>query len=439
MTTRTLTNPLKMLGAVGLALLLWGVLLAYTSSPAWASETEIQVNSLEDTAADDGQCTLREAITSANTNKPSGTNPGECVAGGTDDVIRTRRVEGIVNLTGRLPKLSDMFIDAWGVKVRRDTGGTYRIFTVADGAHVGISGMTIANGVAPLDNNVLQSSVGGGVSNEGGTLNIWYCNIINNSASWGGGGIYNRGKLMIRYSTISGNEALYGGGIYDEGNDLTINQSTVSNNHASIDGGGMWTSPRLKMKVINSTFSGNTARNESGRGEANGGAILFKGNKDGYMTVTSSTFTANRADRGGAFYNDSNREGDVLVRNSILAKNRGPNCGARKKIPFIDGFPNPDVLYGFDDGQYNLVDDISCWGGGGYVPEEYIGLDPEGLQYNGGRTDTVALLPTSFAINRIPEGENGCGVAPLDEDQRGVDRPQGNRCDIGSFERRVVQ
>src|SRR5262249_32830332 len=47
----------------------------------------ITVNSPADTTADDGQCTLREAIISANMNTASGTMPGECAAGsgvGTD-------------------------------------------------------------------------------------------------------------------------------------------------------------------------------------------------------------------------------------------------------------------------------------------------------------------------------------------------------------------
>src|SRR5262249_20960682 len=41
----------------------------------------ITVNSTADVVADDGQCTLREAITSANTNAASGVLAGECAAG----------------------------------------------------------------------------------------------------------------------------------------------------------------------------------------------------------------------------------------------------------------------------------------------------------------------------------------------------------------------
>jgi len=48
-----------------------------TAAPA----TTILVNSTADVALDDGQCTLREAITAASTNLPSGASSGECAAG----------------------------------------------------------------------------------------------------------------------------------------------------------------------------------------------------------------------------------------------------------------------------------------------------------------------------------------------------------------------
>jgi CSLREA domain-containing protein len=62
-----LMPPLKILAPiVGVALLVWGLLFAHLSSPAWAAT--ITVKSLADDAdGADGECTLREAITSANT------------------------------------------------------------------------------------------------------------------------------------------------------------------------------------------------------------------------------------------------------------------------------------------------------------------------------------------------------------------------------------
>jgi CSLREA domain-containing protein len=55
-----------------------------------AGGTTITVNSNADTVANDGQCTLREAINSANTNAASGAMSGECAAGqaSTVDIIQ---------------------------------------------------------------------------------------------------------------------------------------------------------------------------------------------------------------------------------------------------------------------------------------------------------------------------------------------------------------
>ena len=82
-----------------------GLLFAYASSPAWAAI--ITVNSIADDAdGTDGECTLREAITAANTDTASGPATGECAAGSGDDDIDFAlpgTAPWTVNLTGALP------------------------------------------------------------------------------------------------------------------------------------------------------------------------------------------------------------------------------------------------------------------------------------------------------------------------------------------------
>jgi CSLREA domain-containing protein len=51
------------------------------------STTTITVNSIADDEADDGECTLREAITAANNDSESGQDDGECGAGSANDTI----------------------------------------------------------------------------------------------------------------------------------------------------------------------------------------------------------------------------------------------------------------------------------------------------------------------------------------------------------------
>ncbi len=55
--------------------------------PAAASAATITVNTTADTTANDGSCTLREAIVAANTDTASGAAAGECVAGVVTDTI----------------------------------------------------------------------------------------------------------------------------------------------------------------------------------------------------------------------------------------------------------------------------------------------------------------------------------------------------------------
>ena len=58
-----------------------GIAIAGTLAAAAAGAATITVNSTGDGAGDDGTCTLREAITAASTNAPSGASPGECAGG----------------------------------------------------------------------------------------------------------------------------------------------------------------------------------------------------------------------------------------------------------------------------------------------------------------------------------------------------------------------
>src|ERR1044072_6734941 len=83
--------------------------LVYTFVTTSAAGTTITVNSTADVAnANDGLCTLREAITAANTNTASGGVAGECAAGSSDasDIIDLTGLSGSITLTAALPDIS---------------------------------------------------------------------------------------------------------------------------------------------------------------------------------------------------------------------------------------------------------------------------------------------------------------------------------------------
>jgi hypothetical protein len=107
-------------------------------------------------------------------------------------------------------------------------GGIYN-----DGGTVEVSDSTISGNQA----SVKAVDGGGGISNSG-TLTVTNCTISDNRAHQGGG-IHNRGTLMVSHSTIgSGNRGFYtGGGIYNDGGTLEVTNSTISGNSTRQGGG----------------------------------------------------------------------------------------------------------------------------------------------------------------------------------------------------------
>ena len=168
------------------------------------------------------------------------------------------------------------------------------------------------------------------------------------------------------------------------------------------------------MTITNSTFSSNSA------GDGGGGAIMNKGT----LTITNSTISGNSAGgigSGGGIRNN----GTATVKNTIVANN-------------IAGFLGPDCNGIFNSDGNNLIEDSSfCTGFTNGQNGDITGVDPvlDALADNGGPTLTHALLEGSPAVDAVPvadctEIEGGA----LTNDQRGIDRPQGDACDIGAFE-----
>ena len=122
--------------------------------PPAAGAATITVNSTSDAAADDGACTLREAITAANTNTASGVMAGECGAGaaGLDAIVFNIPGAGVKTITTALPTI-----------------------TIASGEPVAIDGYTQTGASAntnPLSagiNAVLTIEING---DTGGGLNV---------------------------------------------------------------------------------------------------------------------------------------------------------------------------------------------------------------------------------------------------------------------------
>jgi CSLREA domain-containing protein len=154
--------------------------------------------------------------------------------------------------------------------------GTDRLFKVHPGASLTLERVTLTGGIAPADQ-------GGGAILSAGDVDLLRVLVdgnraINESTGLGGGGIAVwGGSLEVRYSTIANNTAEIGGGLLATGGaTVDISESLIVQNHASsgkgetnpdpdrIGGGGIVGLKSGAINVQNSTFSANTTLNASG-------------------------------------------------------------------------------------------------------------------------------------------------------------------------------
>jgi CSLREA domain-containing protein len=332
--------PLSMTLLIAFALLLGSALVVKPVSAA-----SIVVNSAEDIIADDGVCTLREAIIAANTDAAY----NGCAAGNGADTI-TFAGNYTITLDGdQLPTISSSItingngaastiIQASECNPVTLPGGctpaSHNVFEVASSGTLTLDGVTVRHGNAYSGGGIMNEGIlnisnstiaanraetyGGGILNEGigAVTTITNSNVINNrSFDFGGGVSISNGTLTVTSSTFSNNAATnYGGGVNNAFGTLNVISSTFSENVASNNGGGFYNLFGTAT-VTNSTFLNNIT---SGYG---GGISNFVGT----VTVTNSTFSENVAFYGGGL---NNLSGNVTVTSSNLSDNTAYDGGA---------------------------------------------------------------------------------------------------------------
>lgn len=402
-------------------------------------------NAVCETAAGNGVCTLRAAVTEAN------------ALAGNDTITFAPSVTSI-SVNGQIPISSNMAVigDGPSLLTVRNVAAlstTSRVFNITNFA-VQISGMTISDG------NVTGN--GGGINNIG-TLTITNCVFTNNRANGAGGiggAIRSTNTLVLVNSVVSGNASVAStsGGISFAGTNLTITNTTVSGNTAFGNGGGMNLSATTALSISNTTVSGNTA------GAASGGVFLNRG------TIINSTISGNSANGaaatdGGGGIRIQAGTATVTLASSTVTANTAPNttAGARSGIwhetgtltitsSLVAANVTQDIQRDgtgvITNGGFNLIGENTSVttefpngapNGTNYVGTDAAPLDPMigPLASNGGPTQTHALQAGSIAIDK--------GNAPgLPYDQRTYIRPVdqpgipnnvgGDGSDIGAYE-----
>ena len=291
----------------------------------------------------------------------------------------TFAVSGTIVLTSaELTIGKNLFIDGPGASLLSVSGNNARrVFNVTAGT-VEINGISIIRGET--------SGNGAGVQTASGVnLTMNECVVggsgLGSHASGFGGGLYNAfgATATVNRSAFIGNSAFpnggaSGGGIANVGT-TNVNNSTFTDNSTRHGGGAIWTENACVLNVQSCTISGNSA--------TTGGVGLGGGIRTQNGTATT-------------------------INNTIVSGNTAT-------------LGSPDVAGSFSGG-FNLI-------GGSPL------LGP--LQDNGGPTPTMALAPTSPAMDKGHAGG-------LTTDQRGRIRPYdiptianaagGDGSDIGAVE-----
>ncbi|MCP5468098.1 MAG: DUF4215 domain-containing protein [Deltaproteobacteria bacterium] len=329
-------------------------------------------------------CTLRAAITEANSNPDQDTI--ELAA--ETYTLNGAEMDDDVNHVGDLDITKDVIIQGQGARksIISRTGEPSRIFEIHM-AKVNLLNVSIQDGLAP--NNLGVDGLG--IYNQGGEVLVGNCELKNNvgSINSDGGAIYSDGGSITIQSTIISDNESDSGGLYINQSDLLIENTTISKNIASDNGGAAITLVNANAVVINSTI------------------------------VENEQIALVNSDSGGIrLYNDPV---SLTLKNSIVANNFNPSSPETADCVSYEVVLSGGNIIGINCGITDFTD------------ADMLGtlespIDPllGALANNGGETDTYALLAGSPAL-----GAGNTENCPA-TDQRGVSRAAA--CDSGAFQ-----
>ena len=362
--------------------------------PSVAVAATINVTIFTDTVADDGACSLREAVTAAFTDAASGATGGECVAGeaGVDDIqlgSGTYLVSGAIDDVGGFNLLGagvgDTIIDF-------QSSGKFDLNSAA----VGFFDLTVKNG---------SGAPGGCLFVFVQNTTVERCAFEDCDSSGKGGAIAQAGgKLTVTDSRFVGNLADVGGAINIEFGGTTLIQRSRFTGNLALTAGGAINRGGQNVTIDACTFDENTS--------TDGGAIASSGG----TTITGCTFTLNEADNGGAI----NASGNVTLAGNVLDLNDGTVTG----VEAVGAFTSLGGNIVVDGTGTTGIDHATDQVGTTTAP---LDIKMGGLAGNGGPTDTIAPLAASLALGAWTTCDAGL------KDQRGEDRAAG-ACTAGAYE-----
>lgn len=375
--------------------------MAITAAPAGAATIEVDADAGAGVVevADDGLCSIREAIDNANAD--SATHE-DCQAGPGPDTIELpagavfTMTDAVISNSSEgntgLPYIdSEITLEGNGATVQRDdnlacnldfkrTNEEFRLLWIESGGDLTAQDLTLAHGCADAGSGPNPPFQGGAIFN-------------------------NQGDLTLRRTTVRDNRALLGGALF--GSVRRIEASTLANNAALLQGGALYLDGDTSMR--NTTLSGNSA-------QVGGGIFVFAPSTGSTEAILEQVtfFHNNASNAGGGIYS---QRGTTNAKNVIL---QDSSCA--------------EGLVGtWNAASANLGSGTSCESLFGSNFNANVTTDLDSLADNGGPTETHALGIESDALDAAIDCTD-FDSNPIDTDQRGVTRPQNSGCDIGAFE-----
>jgi hypothetical protein len=205
-----------------------------------------------------------------------------------------------------------------------------RVVYVASGVTLTMTDFTLRNGDASLGG---LANTGGGVFNDGGTLNLISTNIAASTAS-NGGGMANQGTLTLNEVQMFQNTAVNGAGFYMASGTANITKSRFYLNQASGDGGGVYHNNGLLFLNASRLYT-----NEAGD---EGGAIYLTGGTGNSVDVRNNFIYENMANTAGGLFN--NNTNGRIYHNTFVTNDGGNMYSASN---------NPDIRNNIVDGVDN--------------------------------------------------------------------------------------
>lgn len=293
--------------------------------------------------------------------------------------------------------IGNVTIDGGG-RVILNANNADRHFFIGNGITFRLRAITLRDGSSPVG--------GGAIEMSGATVVLENVQLLNNYADTAGGAIYcYDGALTIEDSLLEHNAAATGGAIYNDGCAVDIHNSTFRGNEALDDfgrGGAIENSAPGALTMTGSLLQANEAADGGGLYVAAGSTavlehVTLRGNKAGHgggmenagqLTLRDSLLDANTVTgSGGGLWNIG---GAVIMERATISGNRAHEGGG------VNSYGAQLTMT-----NVNLIDNTAEIGGGG-------------LYHGGG---TAFITNATISGNRATDDTgNGGGIYQVSDD-----------------------